>query len=160
MRMSFLVAALLVAACASGGETPPDTTPDPDVAFMRGMIHHHAQALEMAGMAPTHGASSQLRTLTARIIVSQKDEIALMQEWLRDRGEPVPEVSPGGETVDGEPPMSMPGMLTEEQMAELDAARGYPFDLLFLQYMIQHHQGALTMVEELFDSPPGDGAED
>ncbi|MDX1624416.1 MAG: DUF305 domain-containing protein, partial [Gemmatimonadota bacterium] len=153
MRRPLLVAAILLVACGSTGETPRATaTPDPDVAFMRGMIHHHAQAVQMARMAPTNDASPRLRTLAARILVSQRDEIALMQEWLRDRGEPAPRVTPSGELESGRPLMRMPGMLTDEQMAELEAARGYAFDLLFLTTMIEHHQGAVTMVEELFDS--------
>ena len=120
-----------------------------DVAFMTDMIHHHAQALVMAGMAPTHGASGPLRILSERIIVGQNDEIALMQTWLRDRGKPVPD--PAAPSHDGHA-THMPGMLTEAELAELDAARGADWDRLFLTYMIRHHQGALTMVEELFAS--------
>jgi uncharacterized protein (DUF305 family) len=141
-----------------------------DVDFMTGMIHHHAQALVMSFMAPTHGASPELRTLAARIINGQKDEIALMQQWLQDRGEPVPQVDESGRTdMSGhghghhpghgaEPAghdMHMAGMLTPEQLARLDAARGPEWDRLFLTYMIQHHQGALVMVEELFATPGG-----
>lgn len=122
---------------------------DADVAFMTDMIHHHAQALVMADMAPTHGASGPLRTLSERIIVGQNDEIGLMQTWLRDRGQPVPDPQDSGH---GGHAMHMPGMLTEAQLAELDAARGAEWDRLFLTYMIQHHQGALTMVEQLFGS--------
>ena len=145
-----------------------------DVAFMVGMIHHHAQALTMSRMADDHGASDPLRILTARIINAQRDEIRLMQDWLRARGETVPdppEMHAGegaaghGEAVAGHGEvhadhgaagaagghaMHMPGMLTGDQMAALDAARGEEWDRLFLQYMIQHHEGALTMVEELF----------
>jgi uncharacterized protein (DUF305 family) len=123
-----------------------------DVAFVTGMIHHHAQALVMAGWAPTHGASGSARTLAARIVNAQQDEIALMQRWLGDRGQPVPEVMVmNGEVMvhgaaHGE---HMPGMLTPEQLAELDRARGAEFDRLFLTYMIQHHRGAVTMVEQL-----------
>ena len=126
-----------------------------DVNFMTGMIHHHGQALVMAGMAATHGANPAVQTLAERITVSQKDEIALIQLWLSDHGLPVPEPSPTGMrmTAGGtEHDMLMPGMLTPEQMAELDRARGPEFDRLFLAYMIQHHDGALTMVDELFDS--------
>ncbi len=122
-----------------------------DVEFMTGMIHHHAQALVMASMAPTHGASASIRVLAERIINSQKDEIALMQRWLRDRKEPVPEpADPAMNMRIGDHAMHMPGMLSDEQMEELRAARGPEFDRLFLTYMIQHHQGALTMVDELF----------
>ncbi len=124
-----------------------------DVHFMTGMIGHHAQALVMAGLAPTHGASPAVQTLSARIINAQKDEIATMQHWLRDRGQPVPEVNITGTTLIVHGPdyaMHMPGMLTPEQIQELDDARGRDFDRLFLTYMIQHHQGAVTMVHGLF----------
>ena len=131
--------------------------PNPaDVNFMAGMIGHHAQALVMAGWAPSHGASASIQTLSARIINAQKDEIVTLQTWLRDHGQPVPEAKPGPMRMkmNGmEHDMLMPGMLTEEQMKELDAARGPEFDRLFLKYMIQHHQGAVTMVNELFATP-------
>lgn len=226
----------LVAVCACGGppavgtETPRAPTPvsdeaarqaaladsarsvytQADVDFMAGMIHHHAQALTMSRMADDHGASEPMQILTARIINAQRDEIRLMQDWLRARGEPVPdppemhevEASEGeaaaghgdgaaghgdgearhgdGEAAaghddgaDGEHgdagddaardahaahaegaaeahPGHMPGMLTADQMAALEAAHGEEWDRLFLRYMIQHHEGALTMVEELF----------
>ena len=129
-----------------------------DVRFMTGMISHHAQALVMAGFAPSHGVGPSVRILTARTINAQRDEIAVMQQWLRDRGQPVPEVhaervdSPVRVPGDG---MRMPGMLTSRQMRELDAARGPDFDRTFLTYMIQHHQGAVMMVHELFST---DGA--
>ena len=126
-----------------------------DVNFMKGMIGHHAQALVMAGWAPSHGASPAIQTLAGRIINAQRDEIATLQSWLRDRGLPVPEATPGPVrmTMNGvEHDMTMPGMLTDAQMKELDAARGPEFDRLFLRLMIQHHQGAVTMVKELFDT--------
>ncbi len=93
-----------------------------------------------------------MQTLAARIINAQKDEIASMQRWLRDRGQPVPELQITGTTlrVDGAQAMQMPGMLTPDQIQELDEARGPEFDRLFLTYMIQHHQGAVTMVLDLF----------
>jgi uncharacterized protein (DUF305 family) len=168
-RLWGLGAAVAVAACSAASGPPPGTTPpaegsspDPvaradsvrnsyvpaDVGFMTDMIHHHAQALAMARMAPTHGASGAIQVLAERIIVGQNDEIALMQRWLRNRGEPVPD--PVGGTHGGVHAMHMPGMLTQEQLEELDAARGAEFDQLFLTFMIQHHQGALTMVEQLF----------
>lgn len=131
-----------------------------DVEFMSHMIVHHAQALVMSGWAPTHGASPSVRTLAERIINGQQDEIATMQRWLRDRGKPVPEARPmpmkmkmnGPSTSSGqgmEHEMLMPGMLTDAQMKELDQARGAEFDRLFLTYMIQHHQGAVSMVKDL-----------
>ncbi len=123
-----------------------------DVQFMTGMISHHSQALVMSGFAPGSGASPQIRTLTARIVNAQKDEIALMQRWLRDRGRLVPEVDDSGQVDHA---MEMPGMLSPEQMDELEAARGTEFDRLFLTDMIQHHEGAVMMVHELF---AGDGA--
>ena len=126
-----------------------------DVHFMTGMIGHHAQAILMAGWAPTHGASPSVRVLCERIINAQRDEIATMQQWLRDRQQPVPEPNPMGmkmEMAGMEHTMLMPGMLTEEQLKQLDAARGKEFDRLFLTFMIQHHKGAVQMVKELFGS--------
>ena len=126
-----------------------------DIRFMSRMISHHAQAIQMAHWGPTHGASPPILRLTERIINAQTDEITLMQNWLRDRRQPVPEANPAGMkmTMGGvEHVMLMPGMLTEEQMRQLDAARGQEFDRLFLTYMIQHHRGAVSMVKELFDS--------
>lgn len=120
---------------------------DADVRFMTGMIGHHAQALVMAGFAPANDAGRQIRTLTARIINAQKDEIALMQGWLADRKRPVPEVDDRGRMTH---PMQMPGMLTSEQLEDLENAHGPEYDRLFLTYMIQHHEGAVTMVHELF----------
>jgi uncharacterized protein (DUF305 family) len=126
-----------------------------DIRFMSGMISHHAQAIQMARWAPTHGAGAAVLRLTERIINAQSDEIALMQSWLRDRRQEVPEANPAGMkmTMGGaEHLMLMPGMLTEAQMRELDAARGQEFDRLFLTFMIQHHRGAVVMVKELLDS--------
>jgi uncharacterized protein (DUF305 family) len=122
-----------------------------DVHFMSGMIGHHAQAIEMSRMAPTHGASPAVRRLAERIINAQQDEIATMQRWLRDRGQPVPEARPGMMVMNGEVhEMHMPGMLTDAQMKRLDEARGAAFDELFLTSMIQHHRGATAMVTQLF----------
>jgi uncharacterized protein (DUF305 family) len=126
-----------------------------DVAFMTGMIGHHAQALIMARMAPDQAMSTQVRTLAARIINAQNDEIASMQRWLRDRDQTVPEVHIDGTKLmihgGGDHSMSMPGMLSSEQLNELAASSGPDFDRLFLTYMIQHHQGAVSMVDDLFD---------
>lgn len=122
-----------------------------DVDFMTGMIGHHAQALIMSGLAPDNGASPSIRTLAARIINAQKDEIAVMQTWLRDRERPVPEVHEGGHMPGGHGGHAMmAGMLSPDQLGELEAARGSQFDRLFLTFMIQHHQGAVTMVLDLF----------
>jgi uncharacterized protein (DUF305 family) len=126
-----------------------------DVQFLAGMIHHHSQAITMSKLAPTHGASPSIQTLAGRIINAQNDEIALMSQWLKDHGKPVPEPSDKGMkmTMGGEEHvMLMPGMLTEEQMKQLDAARGAEFDKLFLTLMIQHHTGAVSMVKDLFNT--------
>ena len=126
-----------------------------DIDFMSHMIGHHAQAIQMAAMADSHGASPAIRTLAARITNAQHDEITTMQRWLRDRNQPVPEAKPGATTMNMggmTHEMLMPGMLTPEQMKELDAARGKEFDRLFLTRMIQHHRGAVEMVTELFNS--------
>ena len=126
-----------------------------DIHFMSGMISHHAQAIKMAKWAPTHGASPALVRLSERIVTGQADEIGLMQSWLRDRNQPVPEPDPNGMKMSmggSEHVMLMPGMLTPEQMAQLDSARGVEFDRLFLTLMIQHHRGAITMVRDLFSA--------
>jgi uncharacterized protein (DUF305 family) len=128
-----------------------------DVQFMQGMIHHHAQAVLIAGWAPTHGASPSLLTLCSRIIVSQNDEIAAMQAWLRGRNQTVPMVDTTHAMMPGmDSSAMMPGMLTEAQLAQLNAARGAEFDRLFLTFMIQHHNGAITMVNQLFAAGAGE----
>ena len=122
-----------------------------DVKFMQGMIHHHAQAIVMARLARTHGAARDIQTLAERIDVSQRDEIEFMQRWLRERREAVPDPAhtmAGHQTHE----TMMPGLLTAAQMKQLESARGAEFDRLFLTFMIQHHQGALTMLQELFGS--------
>jgi uncharacterized protein (DUF305 family) len=126
-----------------------------DVRFMQGMIRHHAQALVMADWAQTRAARNAVKILAARIDVAQRDEIATMQRWLRDRREIVPDVPAvhdmtGHHTQAGD---MMPGMLTHDQLMQLEKATGAEFDRLFLTFMIQHHEGALTMVRELFSSP-------
>jgi uncharacterized protein (DUF305 family) len=126
-----------------------------DIDFMTHMIAHHAQAIQMSEMAESHGASPSVKTLASRIINAQHDEIVTMQNWLRDRNQPVPEPKAGpmmmnmGGTMHE---MLMPGMLTAEQMKQLDSARGKDFDRLFLTGMIQHHKGAVQMVADLFNS--------
>jgi uncharacterized protein (DUF305 family) len=126
-----------------------------DVYFMTGMIPHHAQAVVMAGWASTHGARSDVAILCERIVVAQRDEIVLMQNWLSDHGAPVPDgKSMRMKMVMGgmEHEMLMSGMLTDEEMAQLDHARGADFDRLFLIGMIKHHRGAVDMVDDLFKS--------
>jgi uncharacterized protein (DUF305 family) len=128
---------------------------DADVEFMSGMIPHHAQAVVMAGWAASHGARKDVAILCERIVVGQRDEIALMQTWLSDRGQLVPDAASTRHKMkmNGvEHEMLMPGMLTDEEMAALDRARGPEFDRLFLQGMIRHHQGAIDMVDVLFKS--------
>ena len=141
------------AAQAQAASAPPAYTAA-DVHFVAGMIGHHAQAIQMAGWAPSHGASPAVRVLCERIVVAQTDEIAFAQRWLREHHEFVPPADPRGHVMPGmDHPMLMPGMLTPDQMAQLDAARGREFDRLFLTFMIQHHQGALTMVTQLLSVP-------
>ena len=126
-----------------------------DVSFMSGMIHHHAQAIVMAKMAPTHGASPAVRTLCDRIINAQQDEITAMQRWLRDRNQTVPEATAGPMkmVMNGmQHDMLMPGMLSDAQMKALEDSRGAAFDRLFLSGMIQHHKGAVSMVSDLFNT--------
>lgn len=115
-----------------------------DVIFMQRMIGHHSQALDMANLAPTRDASSQIRLLASRIINAQTDEIRTMEQWLQDRRQPLPA---GGHADHSEP---MFGMLTADQYRQLEESRGADFDRLFLGLMIQHHSGAVRMVEDLF----------
>ncbi|HEV3051173.1 MAG TPA: DUF305 domain-containing protein [Longimicrobium sp.] len=140
------------AAQPAAGTLPPGAHhpwTEADVRFMSNMIGHHAQAIEMSRLAPERAGGNNIRILAERIIAAQEDEIATMQQWLRDRGEPVPDVHAGHHAGHG---ALMPGMATPEQMARLAAARGPAFDLLFLNLMIHHHQGAVGMVSELFSS--------
>lgn len=119
-----------------------------DVRFMQGMIGHHTQALEMTALLASRTASDDMRKLALRIDLSQADEIKMMQGWLQVRGQTLPDLHAHhvhGATL-------MPGMLSEEEMGRLAAASGAEFDRLFLEFMIKHHAGALTMVEELFFS--------
>ena len=182
MPAALLASTAAITACGHAPGAAPEPSPQPvagdaaarvradslrrpyteaDVRFMSDMIGHHAQALVMAGWAPSHGASSSVRTLAARIINAQQDEIATMQQWLRDRGRPAPEAPAGGMSHPAHdaghtmpmPGMLMPGMLTGTKMQALDQAAGPGFDRLFLKDMIQHHRGAVTMVQQLFDTP-------
>ena len=143
--------------------TNPRTPTEADIAFMQGMIHHHSQAVEMTALMPTHTKNKKLLSLGERISISQTDEMQYMKQWLADRGKPVPEgnghmmhhMTPGMDMkgMDMSPaPMMMPGMLTPQQMEALKKAKGAEFDRLFLTGMIQHHTGALTMVDDLFNT--------
>ena len=118
-----------------------------DIQFLQGMIPHHAQAKEMSALAESRTNNEAILAVAARITLSQDDEIAMMQDWLGDRGLEV--TAEDAHHQSGF--MRMAGMLTDEEMAELAAARGSDFDRLYLESMIQHHQGALDMVEELLD---------
>jgi uncharacterized protein (DUF305 family) len=162
------VAPVPLAAQGASAPTPHDYT-QADVDFMQGMIIHHAQAVVMSDWTPTHGASPALQLLTKRIALSQRDEIDLMQRWLHDRGLSAPDPlhmmqGDSGTVHDTSPlhmpgmdmgphPMMMSGMLSPEEMRQLDAARGARFDSLYLVGMIKHHQGALDMVADLYAKP-------
>jgi uncharacterized protein (DUF305 family) len=115
---------------------------------MQGMIMHHSQAVEMTALIPSHTENKELRSLGARISLSQTEEMKFMQRWLIARGEPTSMSMPGMDM----PMASMPGMLTPAQMEALRKARNADFDRLFLTGMIQHHNGALIMVKQLFDT--------
>lgn len=133
----------------------PITHTQADVTFMQGMIGHHAQALDMTALLRTRTTREDMKLLALRIDVSQTDEIKMMQRWLEARGQEVP--GPHAHHMPGA--KLMPGMLTPEDMARLEAAKGPVFDRLFLESMIRHHAGALVMVKELFSTGGGQGAE-
>ena len=116
-----------------------------DVEFMQGMIAHHSQAIVMSRMAESHGANPQVLKLSNKIDQSQVPEIRIMQNWLTRNKQFAPDTSSWHN-------MMMPGMLTPEQLKELDAARGITFDRAYLRLMIQHHAGALKMVDDLFNT--------
>jgi uncharacterized protein (DUF305 family) len=120
-----------------------------DIKFMQGMIGHHQQAIEMVALVGSHSRSEDLKKLALRIDLSQEDEIKMMQHWLADRGQQVPDRN----AMHMHGAMLMPGMLTADEMRQLSEANGADFDRLFLEGMIKHHGGALTMVQELFGTP-------
>jgi len=122
-----------------------------DVEFMQGMIAHHAQPVYMSRLAAGHGANPKVLALATMIDQSQIPEIRIMQDWLRRYNQFAPDTSSWHT-------MTMAGMLTDEQIKALNAAQGVEFDRKFLEYMIQHHSGALKMVEDLF-ATPGAGQE-
>ena len=123
-----------------------------DVEFMQGMIPHHAQAVIMGRWAATHGARADVQRLCLRIVAAQSDEINMMRRWLSERKQDVPDstatrhVMKMGDMVHE---LMMPGMLSDDEMLQLDQARGPDFDRLFLNGMIRHHRGAIAMVETL-----------
>ncbi len=173
----FLLAAGVSACAPRGGAAPTPVPLTPaaqvradslrlpytkaDVTFMTEMVGHHAQAILISRWVPTHGADSSLRILAARIINAQMDDINLMRQWLRDRGKPLPSVTRDGvfTPAPADPNdehaghdmagHAMAGMLTPEQLTELDGKTGEEFAILFLQRMINHHRGAVTMVQTL-----------
>jgi uncharacterized protein (DUF305 family) len=164
----FLIAAALVlgGGIRASAQSAPAYT-GADVRFMQGMIGHHAQALAMVALIPARTSRPDLRALGERIRVSQTDEIALMKQWLRDRNQQIPADMSHAHDMSGHAmdmagmSMSdslMPGMLTTQQMTELANAKGTDFDVLFLKDMIQHHEGALTMVARLLGTT-GSGQE-
>jgi uncharacterized protein (DUF305 family) len=151
---------------AAAARVAPRPLAEADISFMQGMIMHHSQAVEMTDLLRTRSHSKQLQALGKRISISQTDEMKYMKQWLEDRGQPV-SMSRGHMDHSGMKDMKdmkgmaamdmgsmlMPGMLTPEQMKALAKANGASFDHLFLTGMIQHHTGALIMVEDLFDTP-------
>jgi uncharacterized protein (DUF305 family) len=166
-----LVGAQTIAPPAASPKDPkprPDLVAFPytkaDVEFMQGMIPHHAQAVKMCTMAPTHAGRRDVKLMCERMLVSQRDEIHMMRVWLIDREQYVPPpdathhkmTMPGGMAHE----MLMPGMLSDEEMARLDKARGAEWDRMFLNFMIRHHQGAIKMVEDLLASPGGAQGDD
>jgi uncharacterized protein (DUF305 family) len=138
--------------------TPPRAPFNADVEFMQGMIMHHSQAVEMVALLRTRGKSPVLKSFGEKISISQTDEIGFMKRWLESRGKPTTmemdhSHMSAADMKNMHMNMLMPGMLTPEQMAALEKARGAQFDHLFLTGMIQHHGGALTMVDDLFSTP-------
>ena len=175
-----IAAAPLLLACASRGPAPATVKPGfgeqgpaaaivraradsarlpytrADIDFMTHMIGHHAQAIRISNLVPARTSNGEIRTLAERIINAQHDEITTMQRWLGDRRQPVPDgrATTMRMTMNGmEHDMAMPGMLSDAQMKQLEAATGSDFDRLFLFLMIQHHRGAVSMVKDLFATP-------
>jgi uncharacterized protein (DUF305 family) len=163
LAAALVMAASLGAGTASGQQLDPPPRPDlvrypysaADVEFLQGMIPHHAQAVLIAGWAKSHDARPDLQMMCERMVISQADEIVWMRNWLRDRSQmvPAPDATHHRMKMNGvEHDMLMPGMLSPEELAALDKARGAEWDRLFLLAMIKHHEGALTMVDDLFKS--------
>jgi uncharacterized protein (DUF305 family) len=149
----------LLAGCGTATSTSPATTPPPassatgtgaqqhnqaDIAFLQAMIPHHAQAIAMAQLAPSRAAASKVKTLASRIQAEQNPEIQQMSGLLRSWGAPVPATTEGMTGMQPEHPQ-MPGMMSNAQMQQLTASTGAGFDRMFLQMMISHHRGAVTM---------------
>ncbi|MFJ4103504.1 DUF305 domain-containing protein [Amycolatopsis japonica] len=134
------------ASTGSPGPVNRDQPNEADVEYMTMMIPHHQQAKVMTELVPGKTANEQIRAIAGRISVAQDGEIAMMKTWLADRGKPVPGEGHAGHGG-GHDHALMPGMATEAQLADLRAANGPAFEKLFLDLMIAHHQGALTMAE-------------
>jgi uncharacterized protein (DUF305 family) len=160
MRAAGLLLSVASAACGSAAaqaQATPQPAPrhsDADVRFVTGMIGHHAQALEMVALVRERATRADVKLIAERIEVSQRDEIAMMERWLRARGHPAP-AADSAHAHHGGFHAQMPGMLTAEEMQRLAAASGAEFDRLFLELMIRHHEGALAMVAELFGTRGG-----
>lgn len=168
LRLTVIAAAVALSVVPAGAQTSGQSYTEADVLFLQHMIVHHAQALEMTALAPDRTEREDVLLLARRIESSQAAEISMMSRWLEVRGEDVPEIHP---TIAAQydhadhgnnhhhdhhhDHATMPGMLSAEQLAALEAAEGETFDRLFLELMIFHHEGALVMVQELFDT---DGA--
>lgn len=136
---------------------PPAAEPSPgtDAQFLQDMIAHHAQALLMASLVPARTSRPEIRMLAERMAVSQRDEIAQMQAWLRNRGQRVPPADPAHTLHDADRHAGMPGMLSGAELSQLAESRGVEFDRMFLRLMIRHHEGAVTMVRSLFSRGGG-----
>ena len=154
---SGMLAILVISGCATGAPAIDNAAParsPADVRFMQHMIVHHAQALVMTDLVPDRAGRDDIRMLARRIEVSQQDELMMLRNWLRERGEEVPDIAAHEEHAPMQAAMEMmPGMLTTAQLDRLTSASGTEFDRLFLEFMIQHHEGALVMVSELFGTP-------
>lgn len=153
-RVALAVSAVCLAGCGAtslpaAAPAPADSAHPADVAFVQGMIAHHAQALEMTTLADQRTGNPGIARLAERIRASQTAEIGRMQRWLETRGRPVASNETPEPHAPGHHPL-MPGMLSADELRRLAAAEGAEFDRLFLAYMIRHHEGALTMVADLF----------
>ena len=165
-HLALLLLAVAPAGCAAAVRAEGDVAPrsgasprhtDADTRFMQGMIAHHRQALVMTALVPERTGNRGIQLLSERIEVSQRDEIRQMERWLQSRGEALPDPAMHEHAAMGHGPL-MPGMLSAEGIARLEAARGPAFDRLFLESMIRHHEGALEMVGSLL-ATPGAGQE-
>ena len=162
-RRHVIVALLMItgATCNLVAQAPAYTHDDVDL--VKAVIAHHAQALTMEAMAPAHGASPRVQLFAAELEIGQREKVQALQAWLKERGQSVPTVADGhadhdhgvtGAGADATEHAHIAGMLTDDQLEELAHARGVRFDRLFLTYMIQHHQGAVTSLEKGSGSAP------